>query len=183
MSAMPSEFNSVTLEILWTRLICAVDEAAAALIRTSFSTLVRESHDFSCVITDAEGRSLVQATRSIPSFIGTLPATVKHFIKAYPPETLAPGDVLITNDIFQGTGHLPDITVAKPIFVNDRLIGFSASTAHAPDIAVLADGRFLVGTSKIGKRTVFRPAFSSWRTRFSDVEEFAEVVLEVAATM
>ena len=134
MSAMPSEFNSVTLEILWTRLICAVDEAAAALIRTSFSTLVRESHDFSCVITDAEGRSLVQATRSIPSFIGTLPATVKHFIKAYPPETLAPGDVLITNDIFQGTGHLPDITVAKPIFVNDRLIGFSASTAHAPDI-------------------------------------------------
>ena len=134
MSAMPSQFNSVTLEILWTRLICAVDEAAAALIRTSFSTLVRESHDFSCVITDAEGRSLVQATRSIPSFIGTLPATVKHFIDAYPPHTLAPGDVLITNDIFQGTGHLPDITVAKPIFAHDKLIGFSASTAHAPDI-------------------------------------------------
>ena len=134
MSTMGSTFNSVTLEILWTRLICAVDEAAAALIRTSFSTLVRESHDFSCIITDAEGRSLVQATRSIPSFIGTLPATVKHFINAYPPEALAPGDVLITNDIFQGTGHLPDITVAKPIFVNDKLIGFSASTAHAPDI-------------------------------------------------
>ena len=127
-------FNSVTLEILWTRLICAVDEAAAALIRTSFSTLVRESHDFSCIITDAEGRSLVQATRSIPSFIGTLPATVKHFIQAYPPETLAPGDVLITNDIHQGTGHLPDITVAKPIFLDGRLVGFSASTAHAPDI-------------------------------------------------
>ncbi len=127
-------FNSVTLEILWTRLICAVDEAAAALIRTSFSTLVRESHDFSCIITDAEGRSLVQATRSIPSFIGTLPATVKHFIQAYPPETLVPGDVLITNDIHQGTGHLPDITVAKPIFLDGRLVGFSASTAHAPDI-------------------------------------------------
>ena len=134
MPATQSQFNSVTLEILWTRLICAVDEAAAALIRTSFSTLVRESHDFSCVITDAKGRSLVQATRSIPSFIGTLPATVKHFIDAYPAETLAPGDVLITNDIFQGTGHLPDITVAKPIFLNNKLVGFSASTAHAPDI-------------------------------------------------
>jgi|GEM_PF-3019615 len=46
--------------------------------------------------------------------------------------------------------------------------------------AVLADGRFLVGTSRIGARTVFRPAFSNWRTRFSDVEEFAQVVLEVA---
>lgn len=127
-------FDSVTLEVIWTRLISAVDEAAAALIRTSFSTLVRESHDFSCILTDAHGRSLVQATKSIPSFIGTLPATVKHFLREYPPETLFPGDVLITNDIHQGTGHLPDISVAKPIFLKDRLVGFAASTAHAPDI-------------------------------------------------
>jgi len=76
----------------------------------------------------------VQATESIPSFIGTLPATVKHFIAEYPAERLRPGDVLITNDIYQGTGHLPDITLAKPIFLDDRLIGFSATTAHAPDI-------------------------------------------------
>ena len=127
-------FDPITLEVIWTRLISAADEAAAALIRTSFSTLVRESHDFSCIITDEHGRTLVQATKSIPSFIGTLPATVKHFIREYPPDTLRPGDVLITNDIYQGTGHLPDISVAKPIFHRDRLIGFSASTAHAPDI-------------------------------------------------
>ena len=129
-----SLFDSVTLEIIWRRLISAVDEAAAALVRTSFSTLVRESYDFSCILTDEHGESLVQATESIPSFIGTLPATVKHFIAEYPAADLAPGDVLITNDIFQGTGHLPDISLAKPIFFNGRLIGFAASTAHAPDI-------------------------------------------------
>ena len=111
-----------------------VDEAAAAMVRTSFSTLVRESYDFSCVITDAAGQSLVQASESIPSFIGTLPETVKHFLRFFPPDQLAPGDVLITNDIWLGTGHLPDITLAKPIFKDGKLVAFSATTAHAPDI-------------------------------------------------
>ncbi|HEV7265817.1 MAG TPA: hydantoinase B/oxoprolinase family protein [Falsiroseomonas sp.] len=127
-------FDAVEIELLWRRLISLVDEAAAALVRTSFSTLVRESYDFSCVVTDAAGQSLVQATESIPSFIGTLPETVKHFIRLFPEETLQPGDVLITNDLWLGTGHLPDITVAKPIFRDGRLVAFSASTAHAPDI-------------------------------------------------
>ena len=127
-------FDAVELELLWRRLISLVDEAAAALVRTSFSTLVRESYDFSCIVTDAEGESLVQATESIPSFIGTLPATVKHFLRFFPHDKLSPGDVLITNDIWLGTGHLPDITVAKPIFRDQKLVAFSASTAHAPDI-------------------------------------------------
>ena len=131
---MSGDFDPVTLELLWRRLISLVDEAAAALVRTSFSTLVRESYDFSCIVTDDRGQSLVQATESIPSFIGTLPATVKHFLRFFPAETLAPGDVLITNDLWLGTGHLPDITVAKPIFREGRLVAFSASTAHAPDI-------------------------------------------------
>lgn len=130
----PRQFDAVELELLWRRLISLVDEAAAALVRTSFSTLVRESYDFSCIVTDAAGQSLVQATESIPSFIGTLPETVKHFLRFFPPETLKPGDVLITNDIWLGTGHLPDITVAKPIFRHGKLVAFSASTAHAPDI-------------------------------------------------
>jgi len=131
---MARAFDAIELELLWRRLISMVDEAAAAMVRTSFSTLVRESYDFSCVITDASGQSLVQASESIPSFIGTLPETVKHFLRAFPPEKLAPGDVLITNDIWLGTGHLPDITLAKPIFRDGRLIAFSATTAHAPDI-------------------------------------------------
>lgn len=131
---MTRTFDAVELELLWRRLISLVDEAAAALVRTSFSTLVRESYDFSCVVTDATGQSLVQATESIPSFIGTLPETVKHFIRFFPIDTLQPGDVLITNDLWLGTGHLPDITVAKPIFRDGRVVAFSASTAHAPDI-------------------------------------------------
>ena len=131
---MSRTFDAIELELLWRRLISLVDEAAAAMVRTSFSTLVRESYDFSCVVTDASGQSLVQASESIPSFIGTLPETVKHFLRHFPEDQLSPGDVLITNDIWLGTGHLPDVTLAKPIFRNGKLIAFSATTAHAPDI-------------------------------------------------
>src|ERR1700738_5545187 len=122
------EFDAVEVELLWRRLISLVDEAAAALVRTSFSTLVRESYDFSCIVTNSTGESLVQATESIPSFIGTLPATVKHFLRFFPSDQLQPGDVLITNDIWLRTGHLPDISVGKPIFRNGVLGGLRRST-------------------------------------------------------
>lgn len=126
--------DAITLEILWRRMICAVDEAAKALRRTSFSTLVNESNDFACVLTDARGQSLAQNTESIPSFIGTLPVTVKEFIKQIGSENMRPGDVLVTNTPWIATGHLNDITVAKPIFYKGRIVAFAASTAHAPDI-------------------------------------------------
>jgi N-methylhydantoinase B len=127
-------FDAVTLEILWRRMISSVDEAAKALRRTSFSTLVNESNDFACVLTDAGGQSIAQNTESIPSFIGTLPVTVKKFIEEIGLDNMHPGDVLITNNPWIATGHLNDITVAKPIFKNGRIVAFAASTAHAPDI-------------------------------------------------
>jgi N-methylhydantoinase B len=84
-------FDAVTLEILWRRMISAADEAAKTLQRVSFSTLVNESNDFACVVTDASGASLVQNTESIPSFNGCLPITVRHFL-----------DVIGTKDMKQG---------------------------------------------------------------------------------
>ncbi len=127
-------FDPVTLEVLWTRLISIVDEAGAAMVRTSFSTLVYESYDYSCVICDEDGNSLVQGTDNIPSFIGTLPKSVKHFIREIGKENMKPGDVLVTNNPWLATGHLPDITVSKPVFQGGRIVGFAGSTAHAPDI-------------------------------------------------
>jgi len=126
--------NGITLELLWRRLISMVDEAAASLVRTSFSSIVRESNDFACVITDAKGNSIAQASNSIPSFIGTAPRTIRAFLDVFPEETLEEGDIVITNDVWLGTGHLPDITVGKPIFRNGKLVAWAGSVAHAPDI-------------------------------------------------
>lgn len=129
-----ASLDPVTLELVWARLISAVDEAAKAIVRTSFSTLSNEANDFACVLTDAEGRSLAQNTGSIPSFIGTLPATVRAVRAAVPPATMRPGDVFITNNPWIGTGHLNDISIVRPVFHGGAIVGFAATTSHVPDI-------------------------------------------------
>jgi len=129
-----SIFDAVLLEVLWTRLISIADEAAKAIVRTAFSTLSNEANDFACVLTDARGRSLAQNSGSIPSFIATLPATVRHFMDAIGAENMRPGDILITNDPWKGTGHLPDVCIVRPLFRAETLIAFAATTSHVPDI-------------------------------------------------
>jgi N-methylhydantoinase B len=126
--------DPVTLEIVWTRLVSMVDEAAAAMVRTSFSTIVRESNDYAVVLLGAECRLLAQSSQSIPSFICTLPQTARHLLKVFPRERLRPGDIMLTNDPWLGTGHLPDMNLVMPIFRSGMLIGFAATVAHSPDI-------------------------------------------------
>ena len=127
-------FNAIELEILWKRLISVVDEAAAAFVRTCFSTLVRDGNDFAIVLTDAQGRSLAQSNMSLPGFIGCLPATVRHFLAKFPAETMREGDVFITNDPWKGSGHIHDVTTVTPIFRQGRLVAFAAVVSHLPDI-------------------------------------------------
>ena len=127
-------FDPVTLEILWSRLISIADESAAALLRTAFSTVVRESNDFTTVLLDAECNCLAENTGGIPSFVGMVPSTVKAMLERIPVERWRLGDCIITNDPWLGSGHLPDVTMASPIFRRGRLVGFSGSIAHLPDI-------------------------------------------------
>jgi N-methylhydantoinase B len=128
-------FDPVTLEIFWSRLISITDESAAALVRTSFSTIVRESNDYATVLMDARGNALAENTAGIPSFVGILPRTLRqHMFDRYPRDDWRPGDCIITNDPWMATGHLPDITMAAPVFHRGRLVGFSGSIAHSPDI-------------------------------------------------
>ncbi|MGH7152855.1 MAG: hydantoinase B/oxoprolinase family protein [Acetobacteraceae bacterium] len=134
MPAAKDSFDPVSLEILWSRLISIADESAAALLRTSFSTIVRESNDFAVSLMDANGNSLAENTAGIPSFVGTLPRTLAHFLRRFPKEEWRPGDCVITNDPWLATGHLPDVTMAAPIFYRGALIAFSGTIAHLPDI-------------------------------------------------
>ena len=82
-------YDSIRLGILWNRLISIVEEASVGLIRAAFSEIVRESNDFCCVLLDADGNSVAQSIRSVPSFIGTLPISVRHFLRQYPKDTTA----------------------------------------------------------------------------------------------
>jgi N-methylhydantoinase B len=129
-----SEIDPVTLGIIWTRLISAADEAAATMVRAAFSTILRESNDLSVVLLDPRGDSLVQSTQSIPTFIGTIPVAIKHFLRRYPSDQLEPGDVIVSNDPWLTSGHLPDITVMVPIFRDDEFVAICGTCGHLPDI-------------------------------------------------
>jgi N-methylhydantoinase B len=126
--------DPVSLGIMWDRLISITDEVLSALVRTSFSSNVRDSYDLSCLLFSANGMSLAQGTYSVPSFTGTAPATLRHMLARFPAATLRPGDVIATNDPWLGTGHLFDINVMAPVFRGDRLVGYSMSITHLPDI-------------------------------------------------
>lgn len=128
------DIDLVDLGIMWDRLQAITDEILLSTVRTSFSVGVREAWDLACIIFDADGRSLAQATLSMPAFIGTAPATMRHMLDRYPADTWRPGDVVATNDPWLGTGHTPDICIARPVFSRGALIGFVMNISHLPDI-------------------------------------------------
>ncbi len=131
---MPTNLDPATLEVLWARLLAVVDEQQGALIRTAFSTVVRESQDLACGVFDTRGRMLAQSLTGTPGHINAMATGVRHFLAAYPAATLAPGDVLVTNDPWQTAGQINDFTVLTPVFRGGDLIAYFANTCHAPDI-------------------------------------------------
>ena len=126
--------DPITLDICWSRLIGVVNEQAAALMRTSFTSIVREAGDLSAGVFDRRGYMIAQAVTGTPGHINSMALAMKHILAAYPLETLTPGDVLITNDPWKTSGHLNDVTVCNPVFRGRDCIAFFASTCHSADI-------------------------------------------------
>lgn len=126
--------SKVVYQVMWNRLISVVEEQAQALVRTAFSTSVREAGDLSAGVYNANGEMLAQAVTGTPGHVNAMADAVPHFIRRIGRENILPGDVYITNDPWEGTGHLHDITVCTPSFHNGTLVGFFACTAHIVDI-------------------------------------------------
>lgn len=128
------EIDPIALEVQWQRLVAIVDEMDTATIRTSFSTIVGESHDFGCVLMDQAGLGLAQAQWSPPQFCTMMPITTGHMLRKFAREQLRPGDVLITNDPWIGSTHLPDYNLISPVFHRGRLVAFLGTVAHVSDV-------------------------------------------------
>ncbi len=131
---MPENFDPITLQILWRRLISIVDEADAAVSRTAFSSLLRDAHDYTCMFTDRQGRELAQGTLATPGQSGAMALGVRKLVQGLPADTFQPGDAFITNDPWALAGHLNDICVFSPIFHRERLVGFTACVLHHSDV-------------------------------------------------
>ncbi|MBC5810698.1 MAG: hydantoinase B/oxoprolinase family protein [Candidatus Eremiobacteraeota bacterium] len=121
------------LEILWNGLLMIVDEGAFAIVRTSMSKVVVEGRDFGAMLYDPRG-NLLAADISIASKTGATSIVVKELLEHFPPETLAPGDVLASNNPWWIMGHLNDIAIVCPIFNGRKLVAFAECIAHMGDI-------------------------------------------------
>ncbi|WP_029003243.1 hydantoinase B/oxoprolinase family protein [Azorhizobium doebereinerae] len=129
-----SQIDDIRMQVMWNRLISVVEEQALTLIRTAFSTSVREAGDLSAGVFDREGRMLAQAVTGTPGHVNTMAEAVPHFIAEIPRAEMFEGDTYVTNDPWKGTGHLHDITMVSPSFKDGELVGFFACTAHVVDV-------------------------------------------------
>ena len=126
--------DNVTIEIMWKRLVSILDESAVNMMRTSFSSIIRDFHDFAIGFADSKGRVVAQAVPGTPGLAGVLVNGIRSFIRMFPEENLFPGDVLITNDPWLVSGHNMDITICRPIFYHDKLVGYNLNDAHHLDM-------------------------------------------------
>src|SRR3989442_4895754 len=126
--------SQIHLQIMWSRLIAVVEEQAQTLVRTAFSTPVREAGDLSAGVSDGDGTMLAEAVTGTPGHVNSMAAAVKHFLDAFPLATMKEGDHYITNDPWLTCGHLHDLTVVSPTFLRGEPVGLFASTVHVVDI-------------------------------------------------
>jgi len=131
---MIEKVNVVSNQVMWNRMISVVEEQAQALIRTAFSTSVREAGDLSAGVYDTKGQMLAQAVTGTPGHVNAMAESVGHFIRRIGYDNILENDIYVTNDPWEGTGHLHDITVVTPSFYQESLVGFLACTAHVVDI-------------------------------------------------
>jgi N-methylhydantoinase B len=146
-----AEIDPISLEIAWNGLKSIADECFITIMRSAFSSNVKERHDHSTAIADAEGRLVVQAEMSLPVHLASMGGMMRELIARFGDE-IGPGDIFIANDPHVAGGtHLPDINMAAPVFDGDRLVGFVANIIHHADVGGAAVGSMSGGLDEIYK--------------------------------
>ncbi len=137
---MSHALSQLRHQVIWTRLVAIVEEQAQTLMRTAFSTTVRDAGDLSAALFDLEGRLIAEAVTGTPGHVNSMAAGVRHFIDRFPLDTMEPGDHFITNDPWLTAGHLHDVTVVSPAFHEGRIVGLFGVCCHQVDIGGLGQG-------------------------------------------
>ena len=145
-----ASLDAVTLEILFNALRSVTDETFIALMRSAYSTNIKERRDHSTAICDREGRLIVQAEHSLPIHLASMIGMMKSLREKFPMDEIAEGDLFVANDPHVAGGtHLPDINMAMPVFIDGKLIAFMCNIAHHADVGGMAPGSMAGGMSEI----------------------------------
>jgi N-methylhydantoinase B len=144
--------DAVTRSVLASALSGIAEEMGSVLIRSSYSSNIKERHDCSSALFDAEGRMVAQAAH-IPVHLGALPESVAAVMAAGPD----PGDVFILNDPYSGGSHLPDITLVAPMAPWGQILGYTATRAHHNDVGGMRPGSMPATSSEIFQEGLIIP--------------------------
>ncbi|MGY6410436.1 MAG: hydantoinase B/oxoprolinase family protein [Alkalilacustris sp.] len=156
--------DPITIEVIASALRSVVDEAFIALMKSAYSTNIKERHDHSTAICDAQGRLIVQAERSLPIHLASMTGLMRALLERHPLETIAEGDVFVANDPHVAGGtHLPDINYAAPVFVDGRILCFMVNIAHHADVGGMAPGSMAGGMSEIWQEGLRIPVVRLFR--------------------
>ncbi|MFL5927405.1 MAG: hydantoinase B/oxoprolinase family protein [Gaiellaceae bacterium] len=142
MSAVRTRVDPVTAAVIAGALDSIAVEMGHKLARMAYSSIIRESEDFGCVLCDAEGRQLCESAQSTPLQSGPIPGYIAGINRRFSELGLEwdDGDVVIHNHAYYGASHQPDVGFVVPVFHGDELVGFSATTAHHLDLGALTPG-------------------------------------------
>ena len=169
--------DPVTLQVVANALASIADEMATTIFRTAHSTVVRDGMDFSAALLDARGETVSQAV-SVPFHLGSIPVAMERLLERYG-GSMAPGDVFLMNDPFDGGIHLQDLFVFKPVHLGAELIGFAATTAHHGDV-----GGRLPGSSACDNTEIFQEGIRlPWLRLYAAGEPVEDVFKIVAANV
>ena len=138
---MSRRINPVTLEIMRNRWRGIAEESCAAMIRSSYSPNIRDRFDCSTALATLDGEIVAQAEVGTPLHLGIMPAIFRAVLRKYLLEELQPGDAVITNLPYpEGPGHLPDLSMVSPVYIDDAPVALVATTAHHVDMGGYAPG-------------------------------------------
>ncbi|WP_294931606.1 hydantoinase B/oxoprolinase family protein [uncultured Paracoccus sp.] len=155
--------DPITTEISWNSLRSIADECFLTLMRSAFSTNIKERHDHSTAIADRNGRLIVQAENALPIHLASMSGLIGLILDQYS-DSLAPGDIFIANDPHvAGGSHLPDINMAMPVFDGERLLGFVANIVHHADVGGASVGSMSGGLNEIYKEGLRIPILRLFR--------------------
>ena len=174
------KLDPVTIEILSNGLQSLVDEAFVALMKSAYSTNIKERHDHSCAIVDRAGRLVAQASNSIPVHIASVLGQMRAIFKKFPLNEISEGDIFAANDPHEGGGtHLPDVSIAMPVFADGQLLGFVCNIAHHADIGGMSPGSMAGGMKDIYQEGLRIPVVKLFRKGKLDQDIFDILLLNV----
>jgi N-methylhydantoinase B len=169
---MSIEIDPILLEVLRNRLDTIADEMELTLLKSAASPIVKEGLDASAALFNVRGETVAQAA-AIPIHLGALQFAAQRIVRAFPPERMQEGDAFLLNDPYDGGTHLPDITLAVPVFVDGRVVAMACTMCHHQDVGGRTPGSVPTDATELYQEGVIIPPTQLFRAGTLDENLFA----------